>query len=67
MKFVIEGTSEELKEFFGEGAFFKFVNKDEFEDDDCSEEIPNEDMPKIKCLNTVAEALAKFLAEKDKH
>ena len=67
MKIIIEGTTEELKEFFGEGTIIGFLDESELEDDDnedCTKEISKTDLSKMKYLNAVAEATAKFLAEK---
>ncbi len=67
MKLIIEGTTEELKEFFGEGTIIGFLDKSELENDeyeDCTKEISKTDLSKMKYLNAVAEATAKFLMEK---
>ncbi len=54
MKLIIEGTPEELKEFFGEGTIIGFIDESELEDDeyeDCTKEISKTDLSKMKYLN----------------
>ncbi len=67
MKLIIEGTPEELKKFFGSSTIIGFIDKSELENDDnedCTKEISKTDLSKMKYLNAVAEATAKFLMKK---
>lgn len=40
MKFILEGTPEELKKLFGEGAVLRFIDKDADKEDDEGKVIP---------------------------
>ena len=58
MKFIIEGTPDELKELFGEGAVLRFINRDE-ED----KVIPPDEYAKINFINVVVDAAKNYLDE----
>ncbi len=60
MKFIIEGTPEELKELFGEGAVRRFIDRDE---DDEDKVIPPDEYAKINFINVVADVAKNYLDE----